>query len=166
MKNQNQLKAVETLEEKNTQTQEEQNKKPYLVSDYEMNQKIANYIIETIESGNVEKWRKTWLCFHGKEELYIMGKTGILPIMLFTGEFINFEKYGLEALNMRGGFYLRFDEIKAHKLHLKKGSKGSPLYKASIFNKYLTQDQKDGLNKAIEEGNKEILTALETLTAN
>lgn len=48
------MKQEETRREETKQD----NKKPYLVSDYEMNQSIANYIIETIESGNVERWRK------------------------------------------------------------------------------------------------------------
>lgn len=169
---QEERKEVETTKEEikaETLTSEEtkqDNKKPYLVSDYEMNQNIANYIIETIESGNVEKWRKTWLHFNGLEDLYIQGKTETLPIMLFSKEFICFEKYGLDALSLKGGFYMTFKEIKQHKLHLNKGSKGHALYKPSYFEKRLTKDQEDGLQKAIDNGDENIIKAIEELNTN
>ena len=125
-------------------------KNPSIKNDYQMNQEIANKIIEIIENGDVQMWRKTWTTSAGKtrEQIYNLVIEGQIAVNVFT-------KLQYEGLMIPSGFYLTFKQIKDKKLHLQKGSKGIANYKAAKFNKYLTQNEQKALELELE--NKEEL---------
>lgn len=131
---------------------------PTIKNDYQMNQEVAEKIISIIESGNVQEWKKTWINVSSdctKKDLYDLVMDDMLAINIFTLKQYN-------SLFVPAGFYLTFKQIKDHNLKLKKGSKGTPNYKACYFFKNLTKKEEEALFKLMEE-NEEIRESINKL---
>lgn len=124
-------------------------KNPAVKSDYQMNEEIAKKIIAIIESGDIQSWRKTWTTTKGltSGSIYELVVEGDLPVNLYTMEEYN-------PLIVKGGFYVTFKQIKAHKLHLNKGAKGTPNYKLCRFIKHLTRNEQATLDMLLESDSK------------
>lgn len=133
---------------KNTKTTTTKN--PAIKNDYQMNQEIANKIIEIIENEDIGAWRKTWTTTSGLniKNIYDLVVDGFCAINLYS-----MQQYS--PLMIPAGFYVTFKQIKDHKLHLTKGAKGVANYKPCNFVKYLTQNEKEAFNLLLE--NKEEL---------
>lgn len=133
---------------KNTKTTTTKN--PAIKNDYQMNQEIANKIIEIIENEDIGAWRKTWTTTSGLniKNIYDLVVDGFCAINLYS-----MQQYS--PLMVPSGFYVTFKQIKDHKLHLTKGAKGVAHYKPCNFVKYLTQNEKEAFNLLLE--NKEEL---------
>lgn len=127
-----------------------QPKNPAIKNDYQMNLEIAEKIIEIIESGDVQQWRKTWTTTAGGsiQEIYNLVIEDMAAVNAYT-----LKQY--ESLFIPAGFYVTFKQIKDNKLHLVKGAKGTPNYKPCSFYKYLTSTEQEALN--LEMQNKEEL---------
>lgn len=125
-------------------------KNPAIKNDYQMNVEIADKIIEIIESGDVQRWRKTWTTTSGKgaSTIYNLVLEGMAAVNVYTMQCYN-------PLLVEAGFYVTFKQIKDNKLHLKKGAKGVANYKPCSFYKYLTTAEQEAL--ALEIENKEEL---------
>lgn len=130
---------------KSTNQSNQESKNPRILNDYEMNLKVADKIIETIESGNVQRWKKTWTTTIGKtnNELFNLVMDDMLALCIYTLKEAN-------NLFVPAGFYVTFKDIKNHNLKLKKGSKGVPTYKACYINKFLTKEEQEQLDIYLE----------------
>lgn len=124
-----------------------------IINDYEMNIIIADNIIKTIESGNVSLWQQLWQMPLNQDDLYFRVIAGDLSADIFRQKAISNVIYGFET-PMEAGFYLTFNDIKDHGLKLKKGSKGVPFYKFTMFEKFLTKLESETLKNLIENVDK------------
>lgn len=133
---------------------------PQVKNDYQMNLEIANKVIEIIESGNVQEWRKAWInpdAHSSLNELYNLVLNDYLAVNIYS-----LKTYNPVLSNVPAGFYVTFIDIKKHGLKLAKGSKGVPHYKPACYNKFLTKNQEEALNDLMEE-NPEIKAQIEKL---
>ena len=118
-------------------------------NDYQMNLEVAEKIINIIENGDVQSWRKAWTtpgANSSKKELFDLVLEGLIGINIF-----NFRTYGMIPDFIPAGFYVTFIDIKKHGLKLAKGSKGIPHYKPAIYNKFLTKNQQDAFDALLSE---------------
>ncbi len=134
-------------------------KNPAVKNDYQMNVETAEKIIEIIESGNVKTWRKTWTTTTNQttRSIYDLVMDDMLAINTYT-----MKEY--DPLFVPAGFYVTFKQIKEHKLHLNKGAKGTPNYKACKFYKYLTTIEREVLEKEMKD-KEELKEEIEQLIA-
>lgn len=125
-----------------------------------MNIEVAEKIIKIIEDGNVKAWQKQWVSVFNQSniDLYNLVKDDMLAINAYT-----FMPY--DVLFVPSGFYVTFKQIKDHKLHLNKGSKGVPNYKYCMFYKVLTNQEKEALNNAMIS-NEELANNVNLLLEN
>lgn len=124
-------------------------KNPQYKNDYQMNLEVAERIIKTIESGDVQAWRKTWITTAANfNNLYELVINDYLAVNIYSQK-----EYNPILDNVPAGFYVTFIDIKKHDLKLKKGSKGVPHYKPARYNKFFTKNQEDAFYKFIEREN-------------
>ncbi len=124
-----------------------------IISDYEMNERIANNICDIIENGNVQEWKKGWYTPKAYREnvlnlegLYDDVLNDLCAVNIYTIDIFSWQN----GNPIPSGFYVNFKQIKAKNLKLKKGAKGQPTYKPRKFEKHLTQDETEALNKLLE----------------
>lgn len=120
-----------------------------IMNDYEMNQKIAQNIIDIINSGNVQDWKKCWTFVNTKAENYleqlydfVVNQGG--AALLFDAQILPSEQL------IPQGFYATFKQLKRRHLHLLKGASGVPAYKPCTFYKELTKAQLEKFNRLLE----------------
>lgn len=123
-----------------------ESKNTFVKNDYQMNQEIAEKIIDIIESGNIREWRRTWTTTagHNLDTIYELVQEGYLAVNVYT-----LKEY--EPLIVPSGFYVTFKQIRDHHLHLNKGAKGIPNYKPAYFYKLLTQAEEKALFEKMNE---------------
>lgn len=144
---------------KNSTTPATEKNAPYK-NDYQMNLDIANKVIEIIENGDVQRWKKSWYTPNAdtsKRKLFDLVIDEMIGVNIFS-----LKTYTLIPDMIPSGFYVTFIDIKNHGLKLTKGSKGIPHYKPALYNKFLTKNQQDALNKLISE-NQEVAKSYESL---
>lgn len=124
-------------------------KNPQFKNDYQMNMEIAEKIIEIIERGSVEEWRKAWQSCNSSDlsELFALVVDGFCGVNIYNPS----KTYTLIPDLVPAGFYVTFIDIKKHDLKLKKGSKGIPHYKPALYNKFFTQNQEKSFLQFAED---------------